>query len=151
MMIRAAETADAVMARAVELEGVVSGEHGIGFTKLKYLDSRKLKDLADYRQQVDPENIMNPGKLDDLEIPEKVFASSFNLLGLEARILRQGSLEVLSEKISRCIRCGRCKPDCCVFSQAENLLFSSPEQEPGHHIPDRSHALRRPAVTLNPL
>ncbi len=41
MMIRAAETADAVMAKAVELEGVVSGEHGIGFTKLKYLDSAK--------------------------------------------------------------------------------------------------------------
>jgi len=123
MMIRAAETADAVMAKAVELGGVVSGEHGIGFTKLKYLDSQKLKDLADYRKQVDPESIMNPGKLDDLEIPEKVFASSFNLLGLEARILKHGSLEVLAEKISKCIRCGRCKPDCCVFSPAENLFF----------------------------
>jgi FAD/FMN-containing dehydrogenase/Fe-S oxidoreductase len=123
MMNRAAETADAVMARAVELGGVVSGEHGIGFTKLKYLDSRKLKDLADYRKQVDPESIMNPGKLDDLEIPEKVFASSFNLLGLEARILRYGSLEILAEKISKCVRCGRCKPDCCVFSPAENLFF----------------------------
>jgi FAD/FMN-containing dehydrogenase/Fe-S oxidoreductase len=123
MMNRAAETADAVMARAVALGGVVSGEHGIGFTKLKYLDSQKLKDLADYRKQVDPERIMNPGKLDDLEIPEKVFASSFNLLGLEARILRHGSLEILAEKISTCIRCGRCKPDCCVFSPAENLFF----------------------------
>lgn len=123
MMIRAAETADAVMARAVELGGVVSGEHGIGFTKLKYLDSRKLKDLADYRKQVDPESIMNPGKLDDPEIPEKVFASSFNLLGLEARILRHGSLEILAEKISKCIRCGRCKADCCVFYPAENLFY----------------------------
>jgi FAD/FMN-containing dehydrogenase/Fe-S oxidoreductase len=123
MMIRAAETADAVMAKAVALGGVVSGEHGIGFTKLKYLDSQKLKDLADYRKQVDPESIMNPGKLDDPEIPEKVFASSFNLLGLEARILRHGSLEILAERISKCIRCGRCKPDCCVFYPAKNLYF----------------------------
>jgi Fe-S oxidoreductase len=123
MMNRAAETADAVMAEAVALGGVVSGEHGIGFTKLKYLDSQKLKDLADYRKHADPEGIMNPGKLDDLEIPEKVFASSFNLLGLEARILRHGSLEILAEKISKCIRCGRCKPDCCAFSPAENLFF----------------------------
>lgn len=123
MMIRAAETADAIMAEAVALGGVVSGEHGIGFTKLKYLDPQKLKDLSDYRKQVDPESIMNPGKLDDPEIPEKVFASSFNLLGLEARILRHGSLEILAEKISGCIRCGRCKPDCCVFSPAENLFF----------------------------
>ncbi len=123
MMNRAAETADAVMAEAIALGGVVSGEHGIGFTKLKYLDAQKLKDLADYRSQVDPQHIMNPGKLDDLEIPEKVFASSFNLLGLEARILRHGSLEILAEKISKCIRCGRCKPDCCVFSPAENLFF----------------------------
>ncbi len=123
MMNRAAETADAVMSKAVELDGVVSGEHGIGFTKLKYLDPQKLKALAEYRRTVDPEGIMNPGKLDDLEIPEKVFASSFNLLGLEARILQHGSLEALAEKISRCIRCGRCKADCCVFYPASNLFF----------------------------
>ncbi len=123
MMNRAAETADAVMSKAVELDGVVSGEHGIGFTKLKYLDPQKLKALAEYRRIVDPEGIMNPGKLDDLEIPEKVFASSFNLLGLEARILQHGSLEALAEKISRCIRCGRCKADCCVFYPARNLFF----------------------------
>jgi FAD/FMN-containing dehydrogenase/Fe-S oxidoreductase len=123
MMIRAAETADAIMAEAVALGGVVSGEHGIGFTKLKYLDSRKLSDLAAYRKAVDPEHIMNPGKLEDMEIPDKVFATSFNLLGLEAGILRYGSLEVLAEKISKCIRCGRCKADCCVFYPAENLFY----------------------------
>ena len=123
MMSRAAETADAVMAKTVELGGVVSGEHGIGFTKLKYLDPERLAELADYRHEIDPDNVMNPGKLADLKIPDRVFTPSFNLLGLEARILRHGSLENLAERISKCVRCGKCKANCCVFYPARNLFF----------------------------
>jgi FAD/FMN-containing dehydrogenase len=38
MMQRAEKTAEDVMAKAVALGGVVSGEHGIGITKMKFLD-----------------------------------------------------------------------------------------------------------------
>lgn len=123
MMIRSAETADAVMARAVELGGVVSGEHGIGFTKFKYLDRQRIADLNDYRRRVDPDGIMNPGKLSDLRPTQLVFAPSFNLLELEANILRHADLEALVEQISGCVRCGRCKTPCCVFHPAENLFY----------------------------
>ncbi|WP_054691792.1 DUF3683 domain-containing protein, partial [Desulfosarcina cetonica] len=123
MMLRAAETADAVMAKAVELDGVVSGEHGIGLTKFKYLDPQRLAELADYRRQVDPDGLMNPGKLSDPRAPQLVFAPSFNLLGLEAGILRHAELERLAEMISGCVRCGRCKTPCCVFHPQENLFF----------------------------
>jgi len=123
MMIRAAETADAVMAKAVELDGVVSGEHGIGFTKFKYLDQDRVEALDRYREQVDPDGIMNPGKLSDPQAPGLVFAPSFNLLELEAGILRHAELEALAEKISGCVRCGRCKTPCCVFHPRENLFF----------------------------
>ncbi|BBO84168.1 oxidoreductase [Desulfosarcina ovata subsp. sediminis] len=123
MMIRAAETADAVMAKAIELNGVVSGEHGIGFTKFKYLDESRIDALADYRRQVDPDGIMNPGKLSDPRAPQLVFAPSFNLLELEASILRHAELERLAEMISGCVRCGRCKTPCCVFHPQENLFF----------------------------
>ena len=37
MMVRAADTADTIMRHVVALGGVVSGEHGIGITKLKHL------------------------------------------------------------------------------------------------------------------
>ena len=123
MMIRGAETADLVMAKAVELEGAVSGEHGIGFTKFKYLEPERIDELARYRQQVDPDGIMNPGKLSDPRAPRLVFAPSFNLLELEAGILRHAELEALAEKISGCVRCGRCKTPCCVFHPRENLFY----------------------------
>ncbi|MGD9971621.1 MAG: DUF3683 domain-containing protein [Desulfatirhabdiaceae bacterium] len=123
MMNRAAETADAIMAEAVSLGGVVSGEHGIGITKFKYLAPEKQAALSAYRDRVDPMRLMNPGKLENPDVPIRAFATSFNLLGIEAHILRYGSLETLAKGISGCVRCGKCKPNCCVFSPAENLFY----------------------------
>jgi FAD/FMN-containing dehydrogenase/Fe-S oxidoreductase len=123
MMLRAAKTADDVMTEAVRLEGVVSGEHGIGITKMHYLDRERIEALSAYRQTVDPHGLMNPGKLADSKVPDQVFTPSFNLLGLEARILRHGSLEALANKIANCVRCGKCKADCCVFYPDQNLFY----------------------------
>ncbi|QQG66179.1 DUF3683 domain-containing protein [Desulfobulbus oligotrophicus] len=123
MMQRAAETADTVMGKAVTLGGVVSGEHGIGITKMKFLDEYLIDELSEYRRRIDPRGVMNPGKLVDPDIINKVFTPSFNLLELEARILQHGSLETLSLKISKCIRCGKCKADCCVFYPGSSLFF----------------------------
>lgn len=123
MMQRAEKTADDVMTKAVELDGVVSGEHGIGITKMKFLESQRRKELREYRREVDPDAIMNPGMLEDPHIIKKVFTPSFNLLELEARILQHGSLESLSTKIAQCVRCGKCKPDCCVFIPAGGVFF----------------------------
>jgi Fe-S oxidoreductase len=123
MMQRARRAADLVMEQAVALGGVVSGEHGIGITKLRHLDPMRVRELAEYRRQVDPEGIMNPGKLSDTEVLRTVFTPSFNLLGLEAAILQHHSLKALAEKISRCVRCGKCKPDCCVFIPRESLFY----------------------------
>lgn len=123
MMMRAEKTAEDIMAKAMELEGVVSGEHGIGITKMKFLDEQRVAELTTYRKEVDPKGVMNPGKLHDPKILDKVFTPSFNLLELEARILQHGSLETLASKISSCIRCGKCKADCCVFFPGTNLFF----------------------------
>ncbi|MCP4341927.1 MAG: DUF3683 domain-containing protein [Desulfobulbaceae bacterium] len=123
MMKRAEKTAEDVMAKAVELGGVVSGEHGIGITKMKFLEDNRLQELRAYRKEVDPKAIMNPGMLNDPSIIDKVFTPSFNLLELEARILQYGSLAELSSKISKCIRCGKCMPDCCVYHPGSNIFF----------------------------
>ncbi|MBU1169850.1 MAG: FAD/FMN-binding oxidoreductase [Proteobacteria bacterium] len=123
MMARAAQTADAVMDKAVSLNGVVSGEHGIGITKMKYLDPKHVKALSEYRKSVDPRGVMNPGQLRDPKIHEKVFTPSFNLLELEARILQHGSLEDLAARISTCVRCGKCKIDCCTFYPKTNMFY----------------------------
>lgn len=123
MLDRAGEVVDRVMAKVMELGGVVSGEHGIGVTKFKYLEREKVEQLAAYRREVDPEGLMNPGKLEDYHALERIFTPSFNLLELEARILRHGRIEELSRAVSGCVRCGKCKPDCCVFHPAQGLFY----------------------------
>lgn len=64
---RALEALDALMASAVELGGVLSGEHGIGLEKKKYFmetsDPVVIKLMKDVKEIFDPNNIMNPGKI----------------------------------------------------------------------------------------
>lgn len=123
MMKRAEKTAENIMAKAVDLGGVVSGEHGIGITKMKFLEQDRLEALRAYRREVDPQGIMNPGMLNDPAIIDKVFTPSFNLLELEAKILQYGSLAQLSSMISKCIRCGKCMPVCCVYHPGSNIFM----------------------------
>jgi len=57
----------------VDLGGDLSGEHGIGFTKAPFLRLRKPRELELMRaikRLLDPNNIMNPGKLGLEEIPD---------------------------------------------------------------------------------
>jgi FAD/FMN-containing dehydrogenase/Fe-S oxidoreductase len=123
MMRRAQDAADRAMRRAVELGGVVSGEHGIGITKIQYLEPERLAELRTHRAAMDPRAIMSPGQLSDPTTLSRVFTPSFNLLSLEARILQHDQLAVLAGKIQSCVRCGKCKPDCCVFDPARGVFF----------------------------
>jgi len=123
MMLRAQSLAEAVMGLAVDLGGSVSGEHGIGITKAAFLAPERRAELAAHRARLDPGGLMNPGKLEDPRALEQVFTPSFNLLNLEARILQYDQLEVLAKKIQSCVRCGKCKPDCCVFIPAAGLFY----------------------------
>jgi FAD/FMN-containing dehydrogenase/Fe-S oxidoreductase len=123
MLERVDHRIDDVMARVISLGGVVSGEHGIGVTKLKYLDREIVEELSAYRREVDPTGLMNPGKLEDYEVLGHIFTPSFNLLELEASILKHGQLEELSRMIAHCVRCGKCKPDCCVNHPARGMFY----------------------------
>ncbi|MCA1792991.1 MAG: DUF3683 domain-containing protein [Desulfobacteraceae bacterium] len=123
MMQRAAMTADKVMEKAKILKGVVSGEHGIGVTKFKHLDPSAIKAFEQYRDRMDPDRIMNPNKLSEPDIINKIFTPSFNLLELEARILKHGDLSHLALNIANCVRCGKCKPVCPMFFPDKNMFF----------------------------
>jgi FAD/FMN-containing dehydrogenase/Fe-S oxidoreductase len=52
-----------IMLLARSLDGVISGEHGIGITKLEFLTDAELQPFADYKARVDPEGRFNKGKL----------------------------------------------------------------------------------------
>jgi glycolate oxidase len=55
----------------VSLGETISGEHGLGFAKKGYLhmaaDKDKLELMKRVKRAFDPNNIMNPGKVFDLE------------------------------------------------------------------------------------
>ena len=51
---------------ALEFEGTVTGEHGVGIGKIKYMAEEHgdaLQILVDIKKTLDPLNIMNPGKM----------------------------------------------------------------------------------------
>ena len=63
MLQRATQAVARIMALARSLGGVISGEHGIGITKLEFLTEAELAPFADYKRRIDPEGRFNKGKL----------------------------------------------------------------------------------------
>ena len=61
------EVMERIYAKAHSLSGQVSGEHGIGFAKKKYLeqslDSRSLDLMRSIKASFDPKGLLNPGKV----------------------------------------------------------------------------------------
>jgi len=56
--------------KALELDGTVTGEHGIGINKKDYLKKQhpdNIPLMQTLKKSIDPNNIMNPGKIFDLE------------------------------------------------------------------------------------
>ncbi len=124
MLHEAERIVDRVMALAGELGGVISGEHGIGITKLRYLDRASLDDFAGYKQRVDPEGRFNRGKLLAGAGLERAYTPSLRLVQQEALILEDSALGALNDDIRHCLRCGKCKPVCTTHVPRANLLYS---------------------------
>jgi FAD/FMN-containing dehydrogenase/ferredoxin len=124
MLQEADATAAAAIHEAVRLGGVVSGEHGIGLTKLKFIDDDVLTAYGEYKHTQDPDDLFNPGKLVRDFPHHLVYTPSFRLLELEAYILEATDLKDLSEDIAACVRCGKCKPVCCTHIPAAGMLYN---------------------------
>ena len=64
---RVEEAIDAIFDRALALGGTLSGEHGIGTAKSKYLEKETGRATILYSRRIkaalDPKNILNPGKI----------------------------------------------------------------------------------------
>ena len=113
-----------IMRIARELDGVISGEHGIGITKLEYLDEAELTEFRSYKERIDPEGHFNKGKLLPGADLARAYTPSFNLLGHESLIMQQSDIASISGAIKDCLRCGKCKPVCATHVPGANLLYS---------------------------
>ena len=63
------EYSDNLIAKALDLEGTITGEHGIGLQKKHYLLKEhpdNLPVMKSIKRSMDPNNIMNPGKIFDI-------------------------------------------------------------------------------------
>ncbi len=128
MLQTANRAVDRIMALARSLNGVISGEHGIGITKLDYLTDEEMGAFWAYKAKVDPEGRFNRGKLmrngpikGNLD---NAYTPSFNLMGHESIIMEQTDVGDIAHDIKDCLRCGKCKPVCSTHVPRANLLYS---------------------------
>lgn len=55
-----------MVARALQMEGTSTGEHGIGYGKMEFLiaeHGEAVSVMRTIKRALDPENILNPGKI----------------------------------------------------------------------------------------
>ncbi len=128
MLQTAHEAVGRIMALARRLDGVISGEHGIGITKLEFLSDDELAQFTAYKLRVDPEGRFNKGKLlrqaglkADLT---NAYTPSFGLMGHESLIMQQSDIGAIADSVKDCLRCGKCKPVCATHVPRANLLYS---------------------------
>ncbi|MEZ2737939.1 DUF3683 domain-containing protein [Comamonas jiangduensis] len=140
MLQTAHEAVARIMVLARSLDGVISGEHGIGITKLEFLTDEELQPFADYKQRVDPQGRFNRGKLireknglvpaesprDALMYADltNAYTPSFGLMGHESLIMQQSDIGAIADSVKDCLRCGKCKPVCNTHVPGANMLYS---------------------------
>ena len=60
------QATDAIVDKAIALDGTSSGEHGVGIGKAKFMDREHGTAVAvmrELKQTLDPKGILNPGKI----------------------------------------------------------------------------------------
>ncbi len=134
MLQTAHEAVARIMVLARRLDGVISGEHGIGITKLEFLTDEELRPFAEYKQRVDPQGRFNKGKLlregpagdDSLRRADlsNAYTPSFGLMGHESLIMQRSDIGAIADSVKDCLRCGKCKPVCATHVPRANLLYS---------------------------
>ena len=133
MLQTAHQAVKRIIALARSLDGVISGEHGIGITKLEFLTDAELQPFADYKARIDPEGRFNKGKLlrqglngvgSHVADLSHAYTPSFGLMGHESLIMQQSDIGAIADSIKDCLRCGKCKPVCATHVPRANLLYS---------------------------
>jgi hypothetical protein len=104
MLQTAHEAVKRIMVLARSLDGVISGEHGIGITKLEFLTDAELQPFTDYKPRWTPKGASTrasccvmrgaPGMHADLT---NAYTPSFGLMGHESLIMQQSDIGAIAD------------------------------------------------------
>ncbi len=122
---QAEQAVDRIFSKVLSLDGQVSGEHGIGITKIKYLSADKIQALKEYKAIVDPDNIMNPEKLSSKKLVIAPYTISWDRLIQDFSIADLPHKEQLARQLKHiqiCTRCGKCKQVCPMYYPQKGFL-----------------------------
>jgi glycolate oxidase subunit GlcD len=118
---RLREAAEELVSTALEMKGTLSAEHGTGLTRAPHIE-RQLGPAMDIMRKVkkalDPDNILNPGKmaLDEPSAKADIYDFfAFKPLLEHPEGLRSFGKEI-DDEVLACIHCGFCRLGCPTFS-----------------------------------
>jgi len=124
MLHEAEQIVERVMHLAKSLDGVISGEHGIGITKMPFVAQSAIDAFRRYKEKVDPHGYFNRGKLLSNYGLQHAYTPSLRLLQQEALLLEASELGELNDATKDCLRCGKCKPVCMTHIPRANMYYS---------------------------
>jgi len=79
LMSRVFQACDEIIALCVERDGSITGEHGVGIEKRRYMPAMysgsELSAMLDLKALFDPHNLLNPGKIFPDELPPAHYAT----------------------------------------------------------------------------
>jgi len=105
----------------LKFKGTVSAEHGVGMAKAPYIGRQlgdALKVMAAIKKTIDPNNILNPGKMGFDDSIRDIFDENSFARFLEAPEQVRHFPEGVDNEILACIQCGFCRAGCPTFSES---------------------------------
>jgi hypothetical protein len=111
-------------AGASSLGGVISGEHGIGITKLEYLTAEELAPSRLQAARRSRRAASTPASCCPAATCRNAYTPSFS--PARHRVADHGAVRdrQIATSIKDCLRCGKCKPVCSTHVPRANLLYS---------------------------
>jgi glycolate oxidase len=114
------EVAKDLVDLTIRLRGTLTAEHGIGMAKSPYIKrelGESLEVMKEIKKALDPNNILNPGKMGFDDSIQDIY-ENFAFLPL---IEKPGEIrpfgEALDNEIMACIMCGFCRAGCPTYGE----------------------------------